>query len=242
MIVLLDQGNSRVKWRLIGPDTVLEGSAERGDLSSLLEQAKDITELWLANVAGPSAEQLLLSQLSGRELAPVKVNKVSVQDGLGGLRLAYPESSSLGVDRWLQMLAAHREYRVDLAVISAGTTMTVDFVNADGRHQGGLIAPGLASLFKSLSSDTAMLPALEPVFRSDWPLGQDTRACIESGVSAMWRGFLDQILAKARAESRLVVVCGGDAIRIASFTSGGLVVRPNLALDGLQILCNLESA
>ena len=73
----------------------------------------------------------------------------------GGIRNAYPEPAKLGVDRWLAMLGGHALERGAVCVVSVGTAMTIDGVDADGRHLGGVIVPGPDLMVGSLLKNTS---------------------------------------------------------------------------------------
>ena len=55
---------------------------------------------------------------------------------------AYPQPQSLGVDRWLALIAARQLAPGWACVIDAGTALTIDALDAAGLHLGGLIIPG----------------------------------------------------------------------------------------------------
>src|SRR3546814_5490867 len=65
--------------------------------------------------------------------------------GWHGLRNAYREPERLGVDRWLAMIAAWHTHRGAACIANAGTALTVDVIDAQGQHLGGIIAAGLAA-------------------------------------------------------------------------------------------------
>src|SRR3546814_17254315 len=64
--------------------------------------------------------------------------------GWHGLRNAYREPERLGVDRWLAMIAAWHTHRGAACIANAGTALTVDVIDAQGQHLGGIIAAGRA--------------------------------------------------------------------------------------------------
>src|SRR5262249_54410359 len=77
------------------------------------------------------------------------------------LRLAYATPQTLGADRWLGALAAHRS--VGRAVtVDCGSAVTVNLVEDDGTFRGGAIAPGLRALVQGMAAVTPHLPAAEP--------------------------------------------------------------------------------
>jgi type III pantothenate kinase len=156
--MLFDAGNSRIKWALV----------RDGRLGALQAAAlDDITALqrWLARtaqidravgvcVAGKAYERLLKVEL--HRVGHPAPEFVKSSDLAGGVRNGYREAWQLGDDRWAGAVAAwHRAgcYRTVCAV-SVGTALTIDLVDHDGHHRGGLIAPGPEMMLGSLLGKT----------------------------------------------------------------------------------------
>jgi type III pantothenate kinase len=72
-----------------------------------------------------------------------------------GVRSAYTEPHRLGVDRFLAMVAAYAAGHAPCVLAGVGTALTLDALAADGRHLGGLIAPGPQLMQQSLVGATA---------------------------------------------------------------------------------------
>jgi hypothetical protein len=147
--LLLDLGNTRLKWRLLEADgSRTEGAlahteADFADtLESLLRPLRG-TRAWVSSVASPGLAGRIETALANHLGAPP--TRVQVDASRPGLRLAYPDPAQLGVDRWLAMLGAldHGGEGDPAVVALAGTALTLDAIDRDGRHLGGLIAPGL---------------------------------------------------------------------------------------------------
>jgi len=110
--------------------------------------------------------------------------------------------------------------------VDAGTAVTVELVDAQGRYRGGFIAPGPRAALAGLVAATAQLPALEvgPV-----PLapGTGTRAALLAGTWGLALGGVDRLVEEALAAlgagaSVRVVATGGwgEAWQRASRRSG----------------------
>ena len=61
-----------------------------------------------------------------------------------GVRCGYHDPSRLGADRWVSIIAAHLAAVRDASrrpacVINAGTALTLDAVDAEGHHAGGMM-------------------------------------------------------------------------------------------------------
>lgn len=162
MKLLVDVGNSRVKWAFgTSAGFVAVGEArhdEDDDLRALLGAAHVPGEIRVANVAGAEAGDRLAARLRERfGVAPVFAR--SAASG-AGVRSGYADPAQLGVDRWLAICAAFARYRAPLCVVDAGTATTIDIVSGDGEHRGGLILPGITLMQSALLGETGDLARL----------------------------------------------------------------------------------
>lgn len=156
---------------------------------------------------------------------------------LAGVTCGYDDPTRLGVDRWLALVAAWNAGRRAVAVVDLGTAATLDFVTADGRHQGGYIVPGLGLMAAALARETAgvrvagdLAPDLSP--------GRNTAQAVRRGSTAMLLDFIAASVgrfADARADSPEVFLTGGDAELLAGRLPFALRVEPDLVLDGLDL-------
>ena len=133
---------------------------------------------------------------------------------------------TVGGDRLAQASAAWDLTRGPCVVVSMGTAITIDVVNRRGEFTGGLIAPGLRLMARSLHEHTALLPEVEPVRRRS-PVGRHTREAIQSGISIAAEGLIRAALRGARGR---VFGTGGDAPLFADLFD---LVLPDLALEGV---------
>jgi type III pantothenate kinase len=151
-----------------------------------------------------------------------------------------PAPVTVGVDRLLNALGAFTRSEEACVVIDAGTAITVDLVNTHGVFEGGVIAPGLATMLWSLHARTAALPEL-PVPRSaeelgDAALGNTTASAIRLGCVAALRGLarvqIDRYAERIGRYPR-VIATGGDAPLL--FEHDDLVehIVPDLTLIGM---------
>lgn len=230
-ILDLDIGNSRTKWRFEGRAGALASPAlpSAGDLGRLPGRVR------VAAVAGRQAQVAA----SIRDELGVAAEFAAVTAELGGVVCAYAEPASLGVDRWLALVAAWRQSRGATVVVDAGTAVTVDLVDAGGRHRGGFIAPGLSMMRRALAGQTRDVgfdpPDAEP---GGAVPGTTTAAAVAAGTFAMLRGFVEHVVGALAGNSGgavTVFLCGGDAEALASSLPLDLRVVPELVLDGLAI-------
>ncbi len=231
MILDLDIGNSRIKWRVLsGRDVVARGGCARGvaDWPSLLPRT-DIRRVRAANVGG----EQVAAELTGwaREGLGLVVEYASATAHCAGVTNGYSEPGRLGVDRWLALLAAWRMLGDAGLVVSAGTALTLDLLNAQGQHGGGYIVPGMALMPRALLAGTNGV-RLEPGPVASLGPGSDTAQAVMQGCTAMAVALIE----RSRTRGTLpVLLAGGDADLLAPWIAPPVHVLPELVLDGLGI-------
>lgn len=232
--LLLDVGNTRVKWRLLVDDVVSEGAVDhRGDVPQMVASLPRmaVARVALAQVLGAKPGEALVKALAARYRCLPQ--QAVVKSGVLGVTVAYRQPQRLGVDRWLAMLAARRLGPGQPSVVAmAGTALTLDVVTAEGRHLGGLIAPGLTSAARATLRDTRFDCAALPV-PAPGALGRDTEICVALGARLACLGALDRGAAMAPPGS-VRWLGGGDAPALLPMLPGWQPLRQPV-LDGLQV-------
>lgn len=148
----------------------------------------------------------------------------------------------VGVDRLLCCLAAFRMAEQACIVVDAGTAITVDFIDGQGVHQGGAIAPGVGAMLAGLASAAPALPTLTAAEALAFtqpekqPWGQDTEPAMALGARAAAVGLVHRLVdtfALAYGGYPRVIATGGDALPL--FENDEIVehVVPDLQLAGL---------
>ncbi len=161
-----------------------------------------------------------------------------------GVGIDYPNPKTIGADRLANAAAVADLYGSPAIVVDFGTAVTFDIVSAQRNYIGGVIAPGLESMTTFLYQRTALLPKLslkEP--RST--VGRSTIDAMRSGAVIGYRGLVREIIARIKAErfpreKVHVIATGGYADLIAARLGEIDAVHPNLTLEGLRIVANLN--
>jgi type III pantothenate kinase len=240
MNLLIDMGNTRLKWavatagQIITGQPIVNGRINRDELVGLW---KGIYRPRRILVSCVTANQLfeLVQSVAYALWFDVDIILVKSQAQAFGVISAYQQPEKLGVDRWLSLVAVWQKYQCSACIVDCGTAITVDLINANGRHQGGLISPGLALMKKSLGQGTEALPFSE--LSHVLGLADNTEAAIYSGTLMAAIGLFEHVLAKQSQNMRLILT-GGDAELIAGHLDIPSIVEPDLVLRGL--LCVLE--
>lgn len=233
MKLLLDVGNSRLKWALADAGGLQHGGtlAHDGEPAAAADRLPDaaVEDVWVAHVTGTGHEAALVAALQRRYRATTRVARSAAQ--WHGLANAYAEPQRLGIDRWLVMIAAWSESRSACCVVDAGTALTIDCVDADGRHRGGVICAGLVTQHQATLGRTRF-DTRQGAASYRGELGRDTEACVHEGALLACLGAVDRGVALGDGGARRLIT-GGDAAVLLPHLSGGWVLRPNLVLEGL---------
>ena len=247
-VLLIDQGNTRLKWILARDGEIVEDSAGRGDFAALAaafegssERLKDVL---ISSVAGSEAVRQVTEFCHLRwGIRPRRLQSKSEQ---GGVRCAYANPSALGVDRWLAIVGAVHRYGKPVVIWDLGTASTLDAVDEHGDHLGGMILPGPATMLNSLRRDTRLrVPddlskAQASAGRGEAGVapGADTAECISRGVLAAQLGALNQFLrhvARRMGSDPELVVTGGAAEHIVDLLEMQYRHDPWLVFRGMLV-------
>lgn len=240
MNLVVDVGNSRVKWAFVRGAELLDGAAldREGPLETALAAAFAVRtaphRVLVCSVADAALNQRLanwMRQYWGRDPEWFRCAPRTL-----GLVNAYAEPAQLGVDRWAALLGARARQAPPLAVIDCGTAMTVDVVDATDHHLGGLIAPGLELARRNLLTNTARVRAVA-AHDSGW-LGRDTAACVASGTGLGVDGTLERWVREVdrRVPGVTWLATGGGWRAGPQSARGPIVYDPDLVLKGLARL------
>ena len=148
------------------------------------------------------------------------------------LKYDFPEY--LPYDRAAGLVAARFLFKdKPCTVFDFGTTLTVDFLSAEGRYLGGNISPGCRTRFKALERYSKNLPLVDTPEKV-LPEGQSLTGSVESGVIL---GIMFETEGYIRSKKdNIVIFTGGDAIYFAKRMKNSIFVVCNLELMGLALI------
>ncbi len=258
-VLLLDAGNTRLKWALYERGQFLQRGVFVYEWSALPAQFQAqwgmlanmgaIEKLVLCNVAGDRFESPLRQWLGGnclqekalQETAPLTIENVAAQAQAFGVQCAYRQPAQLGADRWAALVAARHHIAGACCVIDCGTALTVDVLSAEGVHVGGLIVPGMAMMRQSLLANTAQIEMGDVTGTSLFCV-RDTASAVQAGIMAAVAGTVQQVLQQCRehGQAPVCVVTGGDAEALLPVLPEGSLHKTEWVLEGLAIIvgCN----
>jgi len=238
-------GNSRIKWvwALDGRiDEESHGSGEPEDFRDFVnsQAGGPPCRVLLSSVAAEDRSAAIMDVCASRW--GVAVSRLLSNREQAGIINAYDPAETLGVDRWLAIVGAAHTYGMPVVIWDLGTATTLDAVDKDGRHQGGLIFPGPATMLKSLKSETMLsVPGgLDDDREYAIHPGKTTSQCIAQGVRAAQLGALHQFLesttgraGQAQTRRPQLIVTGGAAEGILSGLDMEYVFDPWLVFRGM---------
>ncbi len=241
MILEIDIGNTRAKWRLLGSGAKVI-AAGSDDVSTWVtgnlpgEWRAGLRRVRIASVRGEEIVAALVDALERH--CEVVAEVASVSKTCGDVENAYADPAMMGVDRWLALVAAYSEIKSAALIVDAGSAVTIDLVNAQGVHQGGFIIPGPRLMREVLTSSTDRIRFDADAWNVSLAFGQSTSACVLNGVVLAMAGAV--ALAGVEARKMLGVeptlfLTGGYApelMRLPQF--GRASYRPDLVMDGLR--------
>ncbi len=242
MCLLIDIGNSRLKWAIHHNTVITPGKpipAEPGKLDDVF------TKCW-STIKPPA--RVLVSNVAGYQLAEtltewvqqnwyITTEFVQSEASAHGVFNAYTDPQKLGVDRWLGLLAVRSFTHEAACIVDCGTAITIDILDASGHHLGGLIAPGLTTMTAALFHGTHAIN--EVSMTTGKIFGCNTNDAIQSGILFAARGMIQSALQASVTELKQNVslfFTGGDAEKIAAEISHPHQIFPNLVLTGLAIV------
>ena len=223
--LLIDIGNSRLKWAIAGSNgdlhsDFIDQGVSMNDSSDQLTQFDQLSK-------NQMIEKIIYSSVISEDqtLALKKHLKASMPQaswfGINGtsaikdLGSHYDQPQQLGADRRAMVLGAHQMFPgKNILVISAGTATTIDLITPT-HHMGGWIFPGMALMAKALNLNTAQLPKVSTdQERSSLATGTNTNDGIYQGILASHLGAISiaqEYTKNQKIKLDLLIVTGGNA-------------------------------
>ena len=246
MMLVIDIGNTRTKWALANSAGEGLGALSHFDAclnadlaqSGLLQAAKQVNKVVVANVAGNAIAQQLVQLLS-----PLNICFITASPKACGVSNHYNQPEKLGSDRWAAVIAAWHTTHKPTIVVNAGTAITIDVLDEKGVFLGGTIMPGLRLMRAALSSNTANL---ELDYGEFVAFPNNTQNAIETGCVNAAIGAIMLMLNRMQTKHGNLLelmMTGGDADKLMEALKAQqkqVIITPylvpHLVLQGLVLL------
>lgn len=228
-------------WRLT---TVRERTSdEHGILIKSLLSASGFLDIQVEGLAVSCVVPPLLPGIKEMSQKYFQLDPFVIQPGIKtGMPILYDHPQEVGADRIVNSVAGFQKYGGPVLVIDLGTATTIDAVSEKGEYLGGIIAPGILVSAEALFQRTAKLPRVE-VREPPEVIGRNTVSAIQSGIFYGYLGLIEKIVSLAQeqlGENTVTVATGGLASLIATRTPRIHHVEPDLTMEGLQILYDMN--
>jgi len=243
MNLLVDIGNSRIKWaRQRGADVQSYGACVYNKahlLKSVAQSWPDVPrpdQVIIANVAGQKMATEISAYLDS--LWAITPRFLLVSREAAGVINAYEDPDQLGIDRWLAIIAAWRRYQSSVCIVDCGTALTLDVVTDSGQHAGGFIVPGLSLMSDVLNSQTGQINT-SPSQKLSLEPGRNTRDCISNGALMSITSLIIQMFDKVKREQGKAshcIITGGYAEEIRPLLEADYDYDPHLVLNGIALM------
>lgn len=251
MILLVDVGNTRLKWSwltssgLSDQQAIVHRDAKPGIwISALFESGQKPARMLVSNVAGPAMAKTL-TKLARRQFK-IGVEFATAMPEFQGLTNGYLDPALLGADRWLALIGAWTMARSALCVVDVGTAVKVDSVDASGQHLGGLIAPGIHMMREALMNRTSDIAqaAVQSTPSLAGILANNTIGAVSRGAVFALAGMADraaEVIEQGTGTRPRLFITGGDAGMITGTMRNQGEIIPDLVLRGLAVIATQPS-
>lgn len=247
MRLLLDLGNTRLKWALQADARhwLAQGASRWDELPEPLDAAWQTLPAPIAafgaSVVDTPREEAVAARVRARFGLDVLWLRTPAE--ACGVRSAYAEPGRLGADRFLSMVAAHADGAGDCVLVGVGTALTLDGLTAQGQHLGGLIAPGPRLMQQALLGATARIRPSTPGVLVD--AADNTADAVVSGcwhAAAALVGRFATRMAPRFGRPPQLRLAGGDAAMLAPLLDEPARVIEHGVLEGLALWAQAQSA
>jgi type III pantothenate kinase len=246
MILVIDVGNTRLKWGWLDGAHLSEQQAEpHRDVApaswsgKIFDRTQNPSRVLISNVAGDAMAKTLHGL--SKKTYDVDPEFIIPTRSFHELTNGYLNPSLLGPDRWLAVIGAWNLAHTALCVVDAGTAVKVDSVNAHGQHLGGLIVPGIQLMRESLLNKTN---GVGPAMLNSTPsaagiLANNTISAVTRGAVVAAAAMADraaELVEQSTGEHPQLFITGGDAdLIVESMRTTGAIV-PDLVLQGIAVI------
>jgi len=242
MNILIDLGNTRIKIaseNSTAINLIYSGKYTLNSLQEILLQIQDkishldLKNIYLASVAGERATEQIVDYFS--TTSGIIVQKAVTTRKIRGLENAYSKPESLGVDRWLALIAALDLCKPPVCVVDCGTAVTIDTIDDKGIFIGGLIVPGLGLMRSTLNKNTNAIGKYGQVEEKNY-FPKSTVSAVIAGTGLSIAALVEKTIQHYEATQAKKISCvitGGDGEAIKSYMDVESIYHPNLVLQGL---------
>ena len=232
MNLVLDFGNTRLKWAVFEHNSMIFFKSTNIFSSSFFEQLLDkYSDIHNVCVSSNSVIPEFISIMCCKKKINYLVLSVSINLPI---EIHYKSLKTLGVDRLGLVLGAYKLYKENLLIIDFGTCITYDLL-LDNHYYGGQISPGFNMRLSSLHHYTEKLPKLDFEW-VDQHIGNTTKSSMLLGVRDSVLFEVENVIDKYRLRypNIMIVITGGDIKFVKNKLKNINFIHPYLLMEGLN--------
>jgi type III pantothenate kinase len=249
MLLTLDIGNTNIKSALFTDQSIKEFfvHSDEGKVFEYLNKIS-FTDAAICSV-NPRVEKLITDNIAS---IGIKVFRTNIQNKFN-FKISYQTPETLGLDRICSAAGAMEiadkkallKKNQYLITIDFGTATTINIVSPYREFIGGLIAPGIITMIKSLNEKTAQLPF--PDLNSyKGVVGNSTHSSIISGVMTSTLGMINETINHLTETSNknipIIFATGGNAKHVLPHLKFEVIFDEALVLKGLKEIYYLNKS
>lgn len=248
-ILAIDIGNTHTHFGIVSADGVQSAESmptgELGREANALVELIDSPEFATHRVEGLAFCSVVPNRTPelvafARSFLPGKPAFHLTHEADLGIPITYPIPSQIGQDRLANVAAAQNLHGAPAIVIDMGTAVTLDVITRAKGYEGGVIAPGVDVLRRTLHEQTALLPSLETDFQLGSSIGRSTTEAMQIGCLIGFRGMVSSLAEAIRSELEdrgeagiRLIATGGSSALLNPKHDSEITFVPDLTLRGL---------
>lgn len=233
--LLLDGGNSRLKWAWVQNGEILQThAAHYRDLTALANDWQRHSQPHTRIIGSAVCDAEKLQQVQA--VLPLPIQWLGSMEQALGIRNHYRHVNEHGADRWFNVLGSRKFTQNACVVVSCGTAVTVDALTHNNHYLGGSIMPGFYLMRESLLRRTAQLNRPEGEY---YEFPTTTSNAITTGMTDAICGAIMMIHARLQQRTHTqvdIIITGGGALKVAKALPERFVLDNNVKIvDNLVI-------
>lgn len=251
MHLLIDIGNSQIKWGLHQKNSVHE-------IGRTAYSGADLPELFSAHWGNlPQPNRVIVANVASENFVKtldawvkkhwqIQTEYLVTNSYDHGVYNSYADHTKLGIDRWMAMIAAWhrlRHHKNAICVIDCGTATTIDGLSVTGEHLGGIIFPGHIMMQDMLTQNTVGIKTHKQT-TPDYQFADNTElglinGCMLATIATIQHMF--SFMQNKYDKKTRCIITGGNAISLIPAITIPFEYEPALVLHGIAISSEQET-
>lgn len=256
MILAVDIGNTNFKLSLFNDSINFEEFSIFHNFSEVKNylNKKNIDEILISSVNKKKLFQIKNFSIKNKNIHPIIIDI----NFPFSFKINYKNPNTIGIDRlcgiegalFLESKNKKNSNKINkqiLITIDCGTATTINILDSNNIFIGGIIAPGIETMFYSLNKKTDNLPLVQYLDYEN-VIGTDTKTSIASGVINSNIGLIELVLnfikKKYYNEKINIYLTGGNSIILKQYLTNIKNIKwiPELTTLGIiKVYFNLKN-